>query len=74
MGLAIDKKLRVNRVCMPGGDAVPHMREAALIRFPAQFGSDFEGADKLAHRAGIRKHWECRHALSFADYSAKCSP
>jgi hypothetical protein len=65
MGLAIDKKLRVNRVRVACGDAVPQMRKAALIRLPAQFGSDFKRADELAHRAGIGKYWECRHALSF---------
>jgi len=32
---------------------VPHVREAALIRLPSQFGSHFECADELAHRAGI---------------------
>jgi hypothetical protein len=64
MGLAIDKKLRVNGVRMPRRNAIPHVREAALIRLPGQLGSYFEGADELAHRAGIREYWACRHAIS----------
>src|SRR6267143_4665403 len=72
MRLAIDKELRVNRVCMARGNTVPHMREAALVCFPAQFGSDFESAYELAHRAGIRKHWACHHAFSFAKRSSNC--
>jgi hypothetical protein len=64
MSFAIDKKLRVNRVRMPRGNAVPHVRETALKGLPAQFGSHFEGADELAHRAGVRKYWVCCQAIS----------
>src|SRR3977135_847840 len=69
MGFAIDKKLAVNRVCMSRCDAIPHMREAALIRLPSQFGSHFKGADELAHRTGIREYWACCHAISLAHCS-----
>ncbi len=51
--LAIDKEFRVDGVRVPCGDAVPHMREAALIGLAAQFRSHFKRADELAHRAGI---------------------
>ncbi len=64
---AIHKKLRVDGVRVARGNAIPHMREAALIGLPGQFGSDFEGADELAHGAGIREYWACRHAVSFAE-------
>src|SRR5260370_1968321 len=67
MGLAIDKQLRVNRVRVARRNAVPHVREAALIRLPTQFRSDFERANELAHGAGIRKYCACPHALSSAD-------
>src|SRR5438105_4997525 len=49
-GLAIDKKLGVNRVAMASGDAVPHVRETALIKLAGQLGDHFECAYKLAHR------------------------
>jgi hypothetical protein len=64
MGLAIDKKLRVNRVRVSRRNSIPHVREAALIRLPSQLGSHFKGADELAHRAGICKYWACCHARS----------
>src|SRR6266478_2930983 len=74
MGLAIDKKLGVNGVRMPRGNAVPHVRKAALIRLRGQFGSHFEGADELAHRAGIGKYWAYCHARSLADCLFKSLP
>src|SRR6266481_10129489 len=49
---------------MPRGNAVPHVRKTALKGLPAQFGSHFEGADELAHRAGVRKYWVCCQAIS----------
>jgi hypothetical protein len=64
MRRTIDKKLRVNRVRVPRRNPVPHVRKSALIRLPTQFGSHFECADELAHRAGICKYWACCHARS----------
>jgi hypothetical protein len=64
VGLAINEKLRINGIRMARGDAIPHMREAALKRMPGQLGSHFEGADKLAHGAGICEYGTCGHAVS----------
>jgi hypothetical protein len=55
VSLAIDKEFRVDGVRVAGGDAVPHVREAALVGLPRQFGNHFEGADELTHGAGIRQ-------------------
>jgi len=55
VGLAIHEKLRVDGIRVAGGDAIPHVREAALMSLTRQFGSHFEGADELAHGAGIRE-------------------
>jgi hypothetical protein len=54
MRFAVDKEFCVDGVRVPRGNAVPHMREAALVGLPAQFGGYFERADELAHRPGIR--------------------
>jgi hypothetical protein len=64
MSRAIHKKLAVNRVRVPRGDPVPHVREAALIGLAAQLRSHFKSADELAHRAGIRQYRACGHAIS----------
>jgi hypothetical protein len=55
VGLAIDKKLRVDRIRVARGDAIPHVRKAALKSLACQFGSHFEGADELAHGASVRQ-------------------
>src|SRR5260370_35467136 len=70
VGGTIHKKLGIDGVRVACGNAVPHMREAALIGLPGQFGSDFEGADELAHGAGIGEYWAGCHARSLADYSS----
>jgi hypothetical protein len=53
--LAIDKEFSVDRVRVARGDAIPHVREAALKGLPGQFRSHFESADELAHGARIRQ-------------------
>src|SRR6266403_120859 len=61
---AVHEKLGVDGVRVPGGDPVPHVREAALVCLASQLRSHFEGADELAHGAGIREYGACRQAIS----------
>src|SRR6266403_3098437 len=61
---AVHEKFGVDGVRVPGGDAVPHVREAALVRLIGELRSHFERADELAHGAGIREYGACRQAIS----------
>ena len=44
-----DEEFCVDSVGMARGDAVPHVRKAALIDFAGQLGNHFERANELAH-------------------------
>ncbi len=50
----IHKKFRVDGIAMTRGNAIPHVRKAALINFAGKLRSYFECAYKLAHGPGVR--------------------
>ena len=52
-GPAIDEKFRVDGIGVARGDAVPHVRKAAVVDDVSEFGWDVERADECAHRADI---------------------
>src|SRR3984893_4743724 len=52
-GRAIYKELRVDGVAVPRGNAVPHVREPALMRLAGKFRGHFKSTHKRAHRARI---------------------
>src|ERR1700721_34350 len=63
----VHEKLAIQRVCMPRGDSVPTMREAATVYVVRDLRWHIESADELAHRAGVwnrRKCCLCHFALA----------
>jgi hypothetical protein len=52
--VAVDKKFGIDGIAVARGNAVPQVRKPAFIGVAGEFGSDFEGAYKFFHGAGIR--------------------
>jgi len=50
---AVYEEFCVDGVGVTRGDAVPHVREAALIVLASQLGGHFKRADELAHGAVV---------------------
>src|SRR5215472_16418464 len=74
--LAIDEEFAIHGVAVPRGNAVPAMRELALVAVISHFRGHVESVDELAHRACIRNGWidrSCRrHDYFLAPTSAGC--
>ena len=51
--VVVGGKFRVDGVAVAGGDAVPDVRELAVIDLAGKFGDHIKGADELIHSADI---------------------
>jgi len=65
VGFAVDKNLVSIVSAWPRGNAVPHVREAALIEVAAQTRFHFKGTDELAHGTDIGEYRACCGHFSF---------